>query len=206
MPIEEHALYDATTHRLIATVPAGGQWRALPLDSVDISRLPGSEVVALARIDASGFVAYMGCARGASGRFAPGLEGVLFDRAMGLAFKTMALAPASTHIVREGSDATRFEQVVEGEPGEPLRVHQIITFAGEDRDLLLCSVVCSGVGCGESHLTVQGSPPNAPPPNVVLRGVFFAAEHPAAVLGGLTVLAALLIGLLLWKRPFPRPG
>lgn len=205
MPTEEHTLYDATSHRLIAALPSGGIVKQLPLESVDVSRLPGAEVVVLARFDAPSFVAYMGCARGASGRFAPGLEGVLFDRAMGLAFKTMSLSPAHTHIVSETSDGTRFEQVVEGAPNDLLRVHQLITFAGDDRDLLLCSVVCSGTGCSESRLTVQGSPPAAPPPNVVLRSVFFAAEHPAGVLGGVTVLAALLVGLLLWKRPYPRP-
>lgn len=205
MPTEERPLYDATTHQLSAVVPVGGVMQLLPLESVDVSRLPGAQVVALARFDGPNFVAYAGCARGASGRFAPGLEGVLFDRAMGLAFKTMGLAPAQTHVRSTASDDTRFEQIVEGSPKEPLRVHQLITFTGEERDLLLCSVACSGSGCEESRLAMTGTPPPAPAPNALLRSVFFAAEHPAAVLGGMTVFAVVLVGFLLWKRPHPRP-
>ncbi len=205
-PEKAPLVYDAGSHQLVAE-GVGPIVESPAPETIDVSRLPGARMVALAKMEDGGAVAFAGCARGSSARFAPGLEGVLFGRGRDLSMASLGVPAREVVIERESSDAQRFEQVVVGRTDRgPLRVHQVLTFAGPDRDVLLCSLACAGPGCDRSVLAVEGQPPDVPPPNIALRAFFAAASHPrATAVGGALVIVA-CAALILARRPRPRPS
>ncbi|NUP10899.1 MAG: hypothetical protein HOW73_33050 [Polyangiaceae bacterium] len=198
-------LYAADGYVVRVVVPTSTR-SSPPLESVDVSRLPGARIVALARFDADGVVAFGGCARGPSGKFAPGLEGVLFDRATALALKTLEVAPSNLTVERDVAHERSFERraTAASDKGAVV-VHQLLTFDGPERDLVLCTVACAGRGCEAAEVRAEGTLPTPPAPNIVLRAFFYTAEHPFPVLGGGAALCLLLVAVILWRRPYPRP-
>lgn len=199
-------VYDAGTHRLVAE-GVGRVVESPPPESIDVSRLPGARMVALAKLEDGATVAFAGCARGSSARFAPGLEGVLFGRGRDLSMASLGVPAREVVVEGETSDAQRFEQVVVGRTDRgPLRVHQVLTFAGPDRDVLLCSLACAGPSCEGAKLAVEGQPPDVPPPHVALRAFFAAASHPRATAVGGALVLALCAAFILARRPRPRPS
>lgn len=204
-PHQRTLLHDASTYSVHVEVPASKRVDLAP-ESVDVSRLPGARIVDLARFEAEPMLAFAGCASGASDRFAPGLEGVLFDRAAGLAFQTMGITTSDLVVERDLSDARSYEKLTTGRTDRgPLVVHQRLSFTGPERDLLLCTVACAGPGCEQARLVLDGEPPEPPPASTLLRAFFYAAEHPTPVLGGAGVFVLMLVAIVLWRRPYPRP-
>ncbi|MBK6519208.1 MAG: hypothetical protein IPG04_34985 [Polyangiaceae bacterium] len=201
----ETLLYDGASWDL-ALEGARGEGSRPPFDTVDVSRLPGARIVALARFEHEGASIVAGCAAGPSDRFAPGLEAVLFDRATGLAWSSLAIVPRDVAIEREGALARSYERRTVGrsDRGEVV-LEQLLAFDGRDLDLVLCSAACVGPRCGEVSLVVRGELPEPPPPNVAVRALFYAAEHPAPVLGAAGAVLLAVVALVLWRRPSPRP-
>jgi hypothetical protein len=90
----------------------------------------------------------------------------------------------------------------------------LLGFAGEDRAALLCSVVCAepaGSSASKGRCAdlidaamTEGAFTEAPPPSVLIRSILLAAERPrgAGIIGAL--LAALIVGVVLARRPRPR--
>ncbi len=176
---------------------------AAELEPLDVSKLPGARIVARRGLrDANGEV-HAGCARGPSDRWVDGIEGVLFERATALALRAARVRPDALSVV--GSTAAPvLGQTLEGKVGErPLAVEHTIAFVGPARDLELCSVV--SVGGARARLDVSGELQAPPEPRLWMRAVVGAAEHPLAALCIAVAVGALGVGVLLWRRPRPRP-
>ena len=100
----------------------------------------------------------------------------------------------------------------QGKPDNAIGRH-ILGFAGEARDAVLCSLVCvepAGAepsACSELVLaaTPEGAFSEAPPPSALVRLVLLTAARPleAGIVVALT--AALIVVLVLARRPRPRP-
>lgn len=198
-------VYDAGPYRVRAHVPA---MPSVPVatDAVDVSRLPGARIVAMQRWESSDSVAMAGCARGPSARFAPGLEGILFERARSAGLGAMKLAPRDLSLVSEDAPDRAYRRVFTGSTDRgDVRITELLTFTGEDKDLLLCLAICEGKGCSESDVTIEGELVEPPRPDLFVRSFFYAAEHPAPVLGTAAFVMAALTALVLWRRPYPRP-
>jgi hypothetical protein len=202
VPIDE-LLYGADGYDVRVELPASTRVNP-PLSSVDVSRLPGARVVALADFREGPLVAWAGCVRGPSSRFASGLEGVLFDRAQGVALA--AVPGKDVRVTREAAlDRSSVRRAEGTSERGPLVVDQVLAFEGPERDLLLCSVVCAGAGCEDARVRFDGSLPEPPAPNLVVRAFFYTAENPFPVLGAATAVLVAIVVFVLWRRPYPRP-
>jgi len=186
----------------------------------DVSRLPGASIVAAVAFgDRATLRVRAGCARGPSGRFAKGIEDVLLDRATWFALASETLTPSEMAIVevRGTIDDGLIEEQRDGKVAavaaspdgsdRAVAMRHLLTFAGKDRDILLCSVMCVGPDkAGQCHdvtrsLRLVGTHAPPPPPSLLTHAVFFAADHPVLSLG-LVVLAFVLVsGVILWRRP-----
>jgi len=172
----------------------------------DVSRMPGAVLVASVVYGAApGTRVRAGCARGPSDRFAKGIEDVLFDRATSFALATEGVTPDELAVVdgggaiEDGLVSQHRSGKAKVEPGAPERaiaLEHVLTFAGRDRDVLLCSVLCVGprTSCEDvsRSLHVEGAHALPPPPSLLTRSVFFAADHPlvALALVGLVFVGA----------------
>ena len=185
------------------------------LTEPDVSKLPGARLVASFAVDGGGLEVSGGCVRAPSGRFVPGIEGVLFERATALVLRTSKLDPTELAVSKSSADeAGLFTQRLEGHTTErTLGIAHLLTFVGADRDALLCTVVCSSPserGSGEcapvlETLRIVGSHAPPPDPGLLARTLFLAADHPRPALATLGVVAALIIAWVLARRPRPRP-
>jgi hypothetical protein len=195
-------LFEAEKHSIL--VDATGD-SALRTPAPDVSKLAGAKVVAWIEREDAGSHTIAGCIRGPSDRFAPGIEDVLFERATWLAQSSLGVQPRELAATSQHATATGFDQVKTGKVDRgAFIVAHVITFDGEARDLLLCSVACEGV-CDGVTLSVEGEPPPVPPPNVLIRSFLWAAERPRFSLGALGALVLLVTAVILWRRPRPRP-
>jgi hypothetical protein len=212
-------VFDGPDLSVLLRASEGATWID-PGPSPDVSKLPGASFVGQLAYETQGIVVRAGCVRGPSDRFAPGIEGVLFERATFLVNKVAGVTPAELFVTSTTTDAPVLEQRLLGHErnGGELAIKHALTFVGADSDVLLCSVVCVGrtaTGAGGQGdgpcaraldgFTIAGTPAPPPDPSLLVRSVFYVAEHPSSVLAGLALAGALAIAALLRFRPYPRP-
>lgn len=180
------------------------------VDSPDVSGLPGARVVGAAAYQDEFTTVRAGCVRGPSDRFVQGLEGVLFDKATW--FMLRAADARTTELATTGTageiQAGLVEETRSGrvDTGATLAMHSTLTFVGEDRDVLLCSAICTtraSAPCPSivAALRVEGAHAGLPEPSLWMRAVFFTAERPlvgGVIAGALFLVAATVLAL---RRP-----
>ena len=199
---DAHLLLEAETHSIVVRAPGAAVTRT---PAPDVSKLAGAKVVAWLELDEPSSHTVAGCIRGPSDRFAPGIEDVLFERATWLAQSSLTARPRELSTTSQHATATGFDQTKVGKVDRgTFIVSHVITFDGEASDLLLCSLACEGT-CDDVTLAIEGTPPAVPPPNVFVRGFLWAAERPRVSLGVLGALVLLVVAVILWRRPRPRP-
>jgi hypothetical protein len=206
--------------RLTLKLPSGAREEpegALP--SIEVAAFPGASLTLRRGYEGEGGVVLRAaCVRAPSDRWAPGIEELVLGRATGIA---RSAAPAdldrwdAAEIQAVGS---RFEQRLSGEgrsQGRPVKAigRHMLGFAGESRDAVLCSLVCvepasaEPSACSELVLaaTPEGAFTEAPPPSALVRLVLLTAARPreAGIVFALT--AALVVLVVLARRPRPRP-
>lgn len=185
-----------------------------PVDVPDVSALPGARIVASGAWEDAATAVRAGCVRGPSDRFVQGLEGVLLEKATWFMLRavdarTTELATTATAgEIRSGLvEETRVGKL---DTGAALTMHSILTFAGEDGDVLLCSAVCtsaadasSATSCADitGSLRVEGGHAPLPAPSLWMRGFIYGVEHP--IVGGavISALFALVACVLIARRP-----
>lgn len=188
------------------------------LPRFEVGGLPGARV-ALRRgfLDAGGANVFVACVEAPSDRWAPGMEEVVFGIANGVAHRAM-----SQRLTIESWDAgsivskdEHFDQQLSGKARHEnaavdLRGRHVLGFEGAKRDVVLCSVLCDAAlnrdACGSlvAGMTVEGLVA-APPPSLLVQAVFFAAEKPLHATAIVGVLGAIVVGIVLAKRPRPKP-
>ncbi|MBK9261512.1 MAG: hypothetical protein IPM54_17110 [Polyangiaceae bacterium] len=188
------------------------------LPRFEVAGLPGARItVRRGFLDDAGVTLHVACVEAPSDRWAPGIEDVVLGVASGVAHRAMsermALEPLEVGSIV--SLDQHFEQKLssrgarEGSPVKLLGKH-VLGFEGPRSDVVLCTVMCDEprehAGCADvvARANLAGLVP-APPPSLLVRTVLFAAEKPwdAGALAG--VLGLLLVGLVLAKRPRPKP-
>jgi hypothetical protein len=178
---------------------------AAALPKLDVSRLPGAEVVSRLAFEAPSARAGGGCARGSSGRFVPGIEGVLFEKATWFALQGAELSPDTLEVRTSETTAGVTRQSLRGRRGsDTVAIEHLLGFAGPDSDVVLCSTVCVGEAAiceSASRIELEGTPAPAPAPGLLLRSALAAVEHPVEAALGLGVGGVLVVALLLAKRP-----
>jgi hypothetical protein len=212
-------------------VPAGS--REVPegdLPAVNVAGLPGVSVALrrgfrIFRDGARGGDGgdegsiFVGCVRGPSDKWAPGVEELVLARATSIARGSIGadLERLDARPIRV--DKLVIDQRLSGEGTRltkpaVVEVRHLLVFAGEAREGVLCSVACvepRGPGsisrCGDvvASASFEGALMEAPPPSLLVRLILAAAERPlhAGVL--LAVLGLGLVALVLARRPRPRP-
>lgn len=199
---DTHLLLEAETHSITVRAPGEAVVRT---PAPDVSKLAGAKVVAWLELEDAASHTVAGCIRGPSDRFAPGIEDVLFERATWLAQSSLGVKPRELALTSQHATASGFDQTKTGkvDRGTFLVTHAI-TFDGEASDLLLCSLACEGE-CNGVALTIEGTPPPVPAPNVFVRSFLWGAERPRLSLGLLGALVLVVVAVILWRRPRPRP-
>lgn len=185
----------------------------------DVARLPGARLVAFEVVRADAAVLQAGCVRAPSDRWVPGLEALIFERAMGLALAPTGLAPRG--LARRatpelpGAFAAERWSGREGE-GRSLEVLSVLAFVGPDADALACTVLCveplatepEGAGTCASlvdRTELVGTLGPPPPPGLFARALLGAAEAPLLAAGMVGALAMGVVSLALATRPRRRP-
>lgn len=187
------------------------------LPAVDLSAIAGARVALRRGAEGpEGLRLRALCVAAPSDRWAPGAEELVLDRATALArsgapgevtrweaASIQALAGAPGGFEQRFVGVTR-----EGEVALAVRGRHLLGFAGEDREALLCSVLCAEPEAGEprcaamvSEAALAGALQPAPAPGLMVRGILLAAEHPRPAAGIVAVVAAMAIALLLARRP-----
>jgi hypothetical protein len=177
----------------------------------DVGRLPGARIEGFAVVRSDdGLALQIGCARAPSDRWVPGLEGVVMERATSLALGPLSQRPASLHrgVAPRVEGATAIEAWTGEVPeGRVVLAHVLAFAASADRDALVCSAVClepaAGSRCEDvvASLSVEGTLGPPPPPGALSRLVLWSAEHPLLAAGGLGIVSAAVMALLLARRP-----
>ncbi len=197
--------------RATVAVPGG----ALSVDdgprAPDLSRLPGARMEGFIVAHAPGGVTLqLGCARAPGDRWVPGLEGPVLERATSLALAPLGLRAVQLErsIAPTLGGATALEAWAGRATGDRrLALAHALVFAEGDGDAVVCSAVCveppEGASCpgvvASLHLTGAIGPP--PPPGLFARAVLWSADHPALAASSAGVVTALLVTLLLARRP-----
>jgi hypothetical protein len=180
----------------------------------DVTRLPGARLVAFEVARDADVTVQIGCVRSTSDRWVPGLEGVVFERALSLSLAPLAIRPQ--RLAREEPPSVPGATAVERHVGAALgdrrlEVVQLIAFLGERRDAVACSVLTldhrpGGTGSSiAGSIAMVGDLREPPPPGAFARALFWSAEHPAAAMAIAAVLGILIVGGLLATRPRRRP-
>ncbi len=185
------------------------------VDAPDVSALPGARIVASGAWEDRATVVRAGCVRGPSDRFVQGLEGALFEKATW--FMLRAVDARTTELVTTStagdiqSGLVAETKLGKLDTGASLAMHNLLTFAGEDGDVLLCSAVCTttdapSASCDEvtRSLRVEGAHAPLPEPALWMRAFIYGVEHPmvgGAVVGALFMIVAVV---LIARRPRAR--
>ncbi len=182
------------------------------LPDLDVSAVPGARVTArVGFVLPDGPVLRGACVRAPSDRWAPGVEELVLGRATGVAQALVAPDVSRWEPGAIEAAGRRFEERIHGEaPGARVELRHILGFVGPDRDAALCTLACreslAGDRCAPllDAAAAEGAFVEAPPPSLMVRAIFAAAEHPyeAAALAGALAIGA--TALVLWKRPRPR--
>ena len=197
-------LFDAQSHELELLLPEAVSAHDV---TIDVSRLPGAAVASAQRFEGVTTRWFAGCVTGPSSRYVDGVESVLFEKASWLALSNFEQKPARLTSAAHNGGANVRQQLLEGlgADGTPFRVHHVLTFHGEGRDLLLCTMGCRGVECPNSELSIGGAPPTPPAPGLVARAVLASIEHTEASVAGVGAVLVLASLLVILRRPYPRP-
>jgi hypothetical protein len=210
---------------LVLTLPGGA--REVPegeLPALNVAGLPGVSVALRRGFSVSGVdsAVFVGCVRGPSDKWAPGVEELVLDRATAIARGSLGADLERLEARPIRSEKLVIEQRLSGE-GTRLtnkkiktpaivEVRHLLAFAGEAREGVLCSVACvepqsESSRCAEIVVTasLEGALMEPPPPSLLVRLILAAAERPlhAGVL--VAVLGVALVALVLARRPRPRP-
>lgn len=195
---------------------------AVAFDTPDVSNVPGARIVAAtARADA-GVRVGAGCLRGPSGRFVPGLETVLFDKATWFMLRAADARPTEMAITAT-SGAIEDGLVTQDRTGvldtqDRIAIRGLLTFVGEERDAVLCAVVCvtgPDVPCpvgatarerGDdatpiTSLHAAGPHASPPEPAAWMKAIFWGAEHPREAGAVLAILFLVVASALVVSRP-----
>jgi len=173
------------------------------LAPLDVSKLPGAVLVSRRAFEKGTDAVHAGCARAPSDRWVDGIQGVLFERATALALRAASVTPSALAPVESESTDRVFRQRLEGRIDDrPLSVEHALFFVGARRDVELCTVVA--VGAPRPRLEVSGKLEAPPAPGLLLRTLVGSAEHPVVAGTALAVLGALIVALVLWRRPRTR--
>jgi hypothetical protein len=202
---------------IVLAAPAGAAREpdeALP--AVDVSNLPGAHVVARRGYTHGGLTLRAVCAAAPASGWASGVEEIVLGRATQLARE--ALGGEVTRFTVDESTAAgpgfaqRFEGAVSGRGEEALEVRgrHWLGFAGEPREAVLCTVVCTesapARACAEAIAKSEptGAWMEAPPPNLLARVLLAAAERPYPAAGVLVGVSLAVAALIVARRPRPR--
>jgi hypothetical protein len=188
------------------------------LPRFDVSGLPGARI-SLRRgfLNDGGPNVHVACVEAPSDRWAPGMEDVVFGVANGVAHRSMSerLTLEQWEAGEIVSKDQHFEQKLSGKAkaeGSAVKLlgKHVLGFEGAKREVVLCSVLCDEPrdheGCADiiAQANLEGlvAPP---PPSLLVQAVFFAAERPLDAAGILSVVGLLIVGVILAKRPRPKP-
>lgn len=188
------------------------------LPRFEVSGLPGARIALLRGfLDEAGANVHVACVEAPSDRWAPGMEEVVFSVANGVAHRAMTerLAIERWEAGNIVSRDQLFEQKLFGKTKSEsssvkLLGKHVLGFEGAKRDVVLCSVLCDEIrdheGCAEivSQTRLEGLVAQ-PPPSLLVQAVFFAAERPRDAAMILGVVGLLVVGIVLAKRPRPKP-
>lgn len=200
-------------------VPTSAQEAATEtLPRFEVAGLPGARV-ALRRgfLDRAGANVHVACVEAPSDRWAPGMEEVVFGVANGVAHRAMSQR-FSIESWDAGSIVSKdelFDQQLSGKARReqtPVKLvgRHVLGFEGPKKEVVLCSVMCDEAPQQDACATIVAGAAleglvAAPPPSLLVQAVFFAAEKPldaAAIVG---MLGAFVVGIVLAKRPRPKP-
>jgi len=203
------AVVDATGFSITLGVPDGAvAVGAERLPAPDVSRIPGARLLSLQGWDAPAATVRAGCVGGPSGRYAPGIEEVLFEKATWMTLTRAGIQPVGLGLTGSADTDRTFARTLEGRDGAAaVRIEHVMAFAGDDRDVIFCSALCRGDAavCAGATLAVEGASAPPPRPSLVVRSALLAAEMPMAFFGALLAAVAVVVALILWRRPYPRP-
>ncbi|MCC6521464.1 MAG: hypothetical protein IT373_02270 [Polyangiaceae bacterium] len=205
----EVALGAETEVAVSLSLPADA--RAAEPTPVDLSVAPGAELgLARAWQLAGGARAELVCVHAPPTRWAPGLERAVLDGATAVARRLAGFATTVPGPVSE-ADAVVTQPFELAAPGRHALGRHALGFAAPHRTVVLCTVACTerdgGGPCAPlaESLVLSGSLGPPPEGSLVTRALLWSATHPWPALGGLGLLTLLLAGLVLWRRPRPRP-
>lgn len=201
------------------------------LPPIDVSAVPGARVALKRGVQGEGLVLRAACVLAPSDRWAPGLEELVLGRATGLATGSLPVRVDRWESGPIRTSGARFEQRVTGRAGdrEAALIAHTLGFTGPEHEVVLCSIACAvrsgggdagaragsgaGAGAGEGRgpdarceavlaaSAIEGPLEGPPPPSMLVRAVLLAAEKPHEA-GGIAALAsALVVAVLLAKRP-----
>lgn len=183
---------------------------AAELPPVELAGVAGAVLVARRGFTDGRETLRVACVRAASDRWAPGVEGLVLDRASALAKGTVPAIErwsTSSPTMIAGS----FEQTLEGR-GEHQHavIHHVLGFVGPEHAAVLCTTTCAGPDLGSCVVRAEatralGAFVGPPAPSLWVRAILAAAGRPHEAAGLGVALAFMAVGLVLWRRPRPRP-
>jgi hypothetical protein len=175
------------------------------LPAIDVSAVPGAKVVLRRGVVGAAVKVRAACVLAPSDRWAPGIEELVLGRATGLAIAGLGATVERWEPAPIVAEDGRFEQQVTGRAGdrEVAIIRHTLGFVGPSHDVLLCSVGCTGAGCGDvvAATGIAGPLVGPPPPSSIVRAALLAAESPYESAVAVALVCAALVTLLLARRP-----
>lgn len=202
---------------MLVALPEGAR-EVTEAPAVNVGGLPGVSVVLRKgfRVADAGSLG-IGCVRGPSDKWAPGVEELVFARATSIAKGSLGVSLERLDARPIRSENRVIEQRLSGEGttgagGSLVEMRHLLVFAGEAREGVLCSVACvevrgASLKCSElvSSASFQGSLMEPPPPSLLVRLILASAERPLHAGALVLVLGIAAVAIVLVRRPRPRP-
>jgi len=190
----------------------------------DVSRLPGASMVGVASGEQGATRVVLGCMRAPSGRWVPGLQSVVFERATPMILGAASIDATLGRGPSLAAAGASFSEMHRGKDGErDVVVAHALAFVGADADAVACSLACSepsreprsepssepsgAARCDgiAGTLALTGELRPEPPPGLVASAILGASEHPAIAVAIGSALSVGVVALLLLTRPRLRP-
>ncbi len=188
---------------------------ALPV--IDVSNLPGARIVARLGYRRDALTLRVLCAAAPAGGWASGVEEIVLARATQLARGALGGEVQGFTLSESTAVGPRFEQRFawrshQGDAALAVNGRNWLGFAGDDpREAVVCTVACTEpeattVACDGllSEAAAVGTWLEAPPPNLVARGLMLAAQRPREAAGLLLLASLTFAALVIARRPRPR--
>lgn len=191
------ASLDAGGLAFVVALPSDAREAEAP--TIDMGVAPGATQLLSAGWEGEGVTLAALCVGGDAALWAPGLEGAVLDAASALARKTLRLPTLTSGPITAGPP---FEQRYSGEATSGRH-----WLGFHDGRAVVCSLSCRGETgrCGALVERASMASEALPPPGPLLRTATSMAAHPRVTAVGLAVVALLVAGLVLWRRPRPAP-